>query len=391
MNEQQLKTNDAVSLHARTIKIKTTIAAPQQRLYPLDALRGFDMFWIMGAEEIFHSMSRATGSSFWGAIAEQFTHPAWNGFHFYDLIFPLFLFIAGVATPYSIGRELEKGKSRQQLLGRVIKRGLILVLLGVIHNNGLVIKPISEIRFASVLGRIGLAYMFANIIYLYTKERTQMIWFGALLIGYWLLLKFTSAPGFPPGDLTMQGNFASYIDRTLLPGKLYLGIHDPEGLFSTIPAVGTGLLGILTGNFLKNSSVNQQTKTLRMALAGVIFLVLAQIWNLDFPVNKNLWTSSFVLHVGGLSLLFLSLFYYIIDVKGYKSWAFFFRVIGMNSILIYMSGDFINWAYTTKSVFGWVGQLLGDPYNAVFLAICYVGIKWLFLYFMYQKKIFLRV
>jgi predicted acyltransferase len=131
----------------------------QQRLYSLDALRGFDMFWIMGAEELFSQLFKITGSPFWGGVANQFTHPDWNGFHFYDLIFPLFLFMAGVATPYSVGRELEKGKSRRQLLLRVIKRGLILVLLGIIYNNGLQIRPLSEIRFGSVLGRIGLAYM----------------------------------------------------------------------------------------------------------------------------------------------------------------------------------------------------------------------------------------
>src|SRR6185312_10829059 len=176
-------------------------AAPT-RLFSLDALRGFDMFWIMGAEEIFHTMAEATHkqSGFWNALSFQFTHPAWNGFHFYDLIFPLFLFMAGVSTPFSVGRELEKGTSRNKLLWRVIKRGLILVLFGIIYNNGLNIKPLAEIRFGSVLGRIGLAYMFANIIYIYSKQRAQMIWFFALLIGYWLLLKFTSAPGYPMGD-----------------------------------------------------------------------------------------------------------------------------------------------------------------------------------------------
>ena len=167
------------------------------RLYSLDALRGFDMFWIMGAEEIFHALADATKWGPFMAISHQLTHPAWNGFHLYDLIFPLFLFMAGVSTPFSVGRELEKGKSRQQLLFRVIKRGLILVLLGVIYNNGLNIKPIADIRFASVLGRIGLAYMFANIIYLYSVEKWQIFWFWFLIIGYWLLLKFTSAPGFP--------------------------------------------------------------------------------------------------------------------------------------------------------------------------------------------------
>jgi len=368
------------------------ISDKPQRLYSLDALRGFDMFWIMGAEEIIHTLATATGNSFWQGFSTQLTHPDWNGFHFYDLIFPLFLFIAGVATPYSVGHELEKGKSRSELLWRVIKRGLILVLLGVIYNNGLKIQPIAEIRFGSVLGRIGLAYMFANIIYLYTKERAQMVWFGALLIGYWLLLKFTAAPGFAAGDLTMQGNFASYIDRTILPGKLYLGIHDPEGLMSTIPAIGTGLLGILTGSFLKNNTrYSGAKKSMYMLITGVVFLGLAQLWNLDFPINKNLWTSSFVLNVGGYSLILLSIFYYIIDVMGYRSWAFFFRVIGMNSILIYMSGHFINWEFTTNAFFGWLGQLFSDPWNAVVLAICFVFVKWAFLYFMYRKKVFLRV
>jgi len=351
------------------------------------------MFWIMGGEEIVHTMYKATGStsSFWGGFSNQLTHPDWNGFHAYDLIFPLFLFMAGVATPYSVGRELEKGKSRKELLWRVIKRGLILVLLGIIANNGLKIMPISEVRFGSVLGRIGLAYMFANIIYLYSKTRAQIIWFWALIIGYWLLLKFTSAPGFAPGDLTMEGNFASYVDRVLMPGKLYLGIHDPEGLMSTIPAISTGLLGILTGSFLKNNSMTQTKKVGAMAITGVIFLLLAQLWNLDFPINKNLWSSSFVMQTTGLSLLLLSLFYYIIDVRGYKNWAFFFKVIGMNSILIYMSGRFINWDYTTKSLFQWLDQLIGNPFNVIIMAVCMVMIKWLFLYVLYKKKMFLRV
>jgi predicted acyltransferase len=349
------------------------------------------MFWIMCAEEIYHKLYEATGSPFWGAISLQLTHPDWNGFHFYDLIFPLFLFLAGVATPYSVGRELEKGKSKNELLWRVIKRALILVVLGLIANNGLVIKPIAEIRFGSVLGRIGLAYMFANIIYIYSSRRSQVICFCTFVIVYWMAMKIGHAPGYAPGDLTMQGNLASWIDRTLLPGKLYLGIHDPEGMFSTIPAIGTGLLGIFTGVFIKTSTLPGEQKCLRMAIAGVIFIVLAQVWNLNFPINKNLWTSSFVLQVGGISLLLLSLFYYVIDVKGYKRWSFFFRVIGMNSILIYMSGHFIDWEYTNNSFFGWLGTLIGNPYNAVGLAVTYVFVKWLFLYFMYRKKVFLRV
>lgn len=383
--------NFSASLPLKENLTSSSTAFTSQRLYSLDALRGFDMFWIMGAEEIFHTMAKATNSGFWEVLSNQFTHPDWNGFHFYDLIFPLFLFIAGVATPYSVGRELQKGKSKSQVLWRVVKRGLILVLLGIIYNNGLEIRPLSEIRFASVLGRIGLAYMFANIIYIYSKQAAQVTWFIVLLIGYWLFLKFTSAPGYPIGDLSMQGNFASYIDRSILPGHLYLTIHDPEGLMSTIPAIGTGLLGILTGTYLKNNSTNGGRKSLNMAITGIVFIGIALLWNMDFPINKNLWTSSFVLTVGGISLLLLSLFYYIIDVLGYKSWAFYFKVIGMNSILIYMSGGFINWEYSTNSFFKWLGQIIGDPYGAVAMAICFVMVKWFFLYFMYKKKVFLRV
>ena len=371
---------------------ESAFSAPGSRLYSLDALRGFDMFWIIGAEEIFHSLAILTGYPLWVGMAEQLTHPAWNGFHFYDLIFPLFLFLAGVATPYSVGRDLENGKTRKELLFRVIRRGLLLVLLGIVYNNGLKFRAsIDDYRLCSVLARIGLAYMFANIIYLYSKQTVQAIWFVVLLVAYWLVLKFNSAPGFAPGDLSMEGNFASYIDRSILPGRLDLKIHDPEGLKSLVPSISTALLGIMTGSLLKNSPKTKKEKVVYMALAGIISISIALIWNLDFPINKNLWTSSFVMLVGGLSLILLSLFYYIIDVLGYKKWAFFFKVIGMNSILIYVSGRVIDWEYANNGLFTWLFQLSGEPYDAVVKAIFYVLVQWGFLYFLYKKKVFLRV
>jgi predicted acyltransferase len=362
-----------------------------KRLYSLDALRGFDMFWIIGAEEIFHTMSEATHHPFWNALSNQFTHPVWDGFHAYDLIFPLFMFVSGISSVYSIDTSLSNGISKNTLLWKVIKRGLILFVLGMIYNNGLSIRPLSDFRIMSVLGRIGIAYTFSCIIYMYAGKRFQAIWFACLLIGYWIILKCTSAPGFPLGDLTEPGNFASYFDRTVLAGKLSRGIHDTVGLFNNIAAVATSLAGVLTGNYLKNSKSNDVEKTKWIAVAGLLSLGLAMIWNLDFPINKNMWSSSFVLYTTGWNLLLFALFYFIIDVKGIQRWASFFKVIGMNSILIYMSGKFIQWGYTNKALFQWLGDLIGDPYNAVALAITAVAIKWIFLKFLYNKKLFLKI
>ncbi|MFM1877422.1 MAG: hypothetical protein RLZZ241_288 [Bacteroidota bacterium] len=370
--------------------MKTKVTS--ERLYSLDALRGFDMFWIIGAEELFHRMAEVAPGPFWKFMSGQFQHPLWHGFTSYDLIFPLFLFLAGVATPYALGNLLSQGTSKKSLLRKVIKRGLILVLLGVIYNNGLNLLPLDEIRFPSVLGRIGLAYMFANIIYLYSNRRARYFWIGGLLLGYWALLFLHAAPGYVHGDLSMEGNVVSYLDRTLLPGKLYRGIHDPEGLMATLPAIATALLGIFTGELLRATSVEKKVATvLRLTVLGIGALILAQVWNLVFPINKNLWTSSFVLQCGGISMLLMALFYYIIDVLGHRKWAFFFKVIGMNSILIYLSSHFINWSFTTRRLFGWVGQLFGEPYDSVAMVICLVAVQWAFLYLLYKQRIFLRV
>lgn len=362
------------------------------RLNSLDALRGFDMFWIMGAEHIVHALHQVNQNPVWKTLSNQMIHPNWNGFTFYDLIFPLFLFISGVASPYSKAKELESGKSKVKVILRIIKRTIILFLLGLVVNQGIHIMPVSEIRFGSVLGRIGIAYMFANFIFLYSKKDwMNYLWFAGLLIGYYLILKFNSAPGFPTGDLTQEGNFASYLDRLIMPGKLYLGNHDPEGLTSSVPAISTGILGILVGNYIKNNETNRIQKCLTLAIIGIVFILISLIWNLDFPINKNLWSSSFVLLTGGISILLFTLFYYIIDIKGYQKWAYFFKVIGVNSILIYISGTFIDWEYTTQGLFGWIGEWIGNPWSIVVMSVLYLLVKWGFLNALYKMKIFLKV
>jgi len=370
---------------------KTNASFLNNRLVSLDVLRGFDMFWIIGADEIVHGMAKMTKTSFWENFSAQLHHPQWNGFTMYDLIFPLFIFLAGVSTPFSIGKALEEGTSKEKLLYRVFQRGFLLILLGIVYNNGLTLKPLEEIRFSSVLGRIGITYFFANIIYLYVKPRWFLYWFAGLLLSYYFLLKFFSAPGFESGDLTMEGNFASYIDRLLLPGKLSLKIHDTVGFFNNIPAIGNSLAGIMVGIFIKRNEFSGIKKTLYLAGLGLLSLLLAQLWNLDFPINKNLWSSSFVLQTVGLSLLLFSLFYYTIDVLGYQKWSVFFRVIGVNAILLYMSVKFIDWDFTSRKFFEWAYQWVGDTWSILIIPISILTIKWLFMGILYHYKIFLRI
>jgi predicted acyltransferase len=364
-----------------------------RRLLSLDALRGFDMFWITGGEEIFHFLAEATGWTGAIVMAHQLSHPDWNGFRAYDLIFPLFLFLAGVSTPFSLGSRLERGDDRSKMLRKIVRRGLTLVFLGIIYNNGLQIKPLEEMRFPSVLGRIGLAGMFAQIIYLYTNTKTQYIWFVSLLLGYWAFVMLVPVPGCGAGVMTMECNPVSYFDRLILPGHLHKDIHDPEGLISTVPAVATGLLGIFAGNLLRadERSTPRQQKVLFLFVAGVVFLVLGKLWDYVFPINKNLWTSSFVLFVGGWSLVLLSVFYWIIDVQNWNRWAWVLAVIGMNSILIYMAQHFIGFEHTSEKLFVGIVKYFSEPYQKVFYAIGYVVVEWLFLYFLYKKKVFLKV
>ena len=370
---------------------KDAIRTDKSRLRSLDALRGFDMFWIMGIGSVIVHTAAVEQTPFWTAFAAQFEHPYWDGFTLWDMIFPLFMFLSGMSSPFSIDKQLKNGRTRKQILWKVIMRGVLLVLLGIIYNaKGFELRPLEEYRYASVLGKIGVSYVFANIIFLYTKPKGHVIWYLGLLIGYWLLLKFTSAPGYLPGNLTEEGNFASYFDRRVLPGVLSRGIHDTVGLFCTITGVSTTLLGVIAGNFLKKHPMEPKKKVQWFCIVGVTLISVGLLWNLDFPINKNLWSSSFTVLTGGISLLLFALFYYIIDIRGYYKWSFFFRVIGMNSIFIYISPIFINYSYIARAVFRSVGQLSGQ-YERPVMGLFTLLVSWLVLYFMYRKNIFLKI
>ena len=372
-----------------------TPAPKSERLLSLDALRGFDLFWIVGGHGILVALFKLTEWGWLGAIDAQLKHVDWNGFQAYDLIFPLFLFMAGVSTPYSLTRRLTEG-ARSEVCRKIVQRGLILVLLGVIYNNGLQWKGLENMRFGSVLGRIGLAGMFAQLIFAFNFETPKRLWYwlAGILLGYWAIMSFGHAPGFAAGDLTMEGNFASYVDRLLLPGKLHKKIHDPEGLLAMLPAIGNALLGVLAGLWLRRSTeeVSGDRKAAGLAIAGLALLAVGGLWSFVFPLNKNLWTSSFVLWTCGWGSLLLALFYWTIDVRGWaRGFGAFFAVIGMNSVLIYLSGKFLSYDYTARAFFGGIAAAVSPAVGTLVLAVGVFAVEWALFWFLKRQKIFLKV
>ena len=367
---------------------------PNKRLLSLDTLRGFDMMFIMGVAAIIAAICRLfpDGGNSW--LCLQMSHVPWEGLRHHDTIFPLFLFIAGISFPFSYAKQISKGVSRGQVYAKIFKRGFVLVLLGFIYS-GLFDLKFSTLRFYSVLGRIGLAWMFAALLFINFKPRTRVVIATILLVGYWLLLKFVPAPDAPGADpFSMEGNLVGYVDRMLWPDHLYKkGVYDPEGLLSLLPAIVTAMLGMFTGEFVRidESKVSDGRKALYMALAAVVMLGLGLLWSLDFPINKALWSSSFVLVVGAYSLGMFALFYYLIDVRGWKKWTKFFEVIGLNSITIYMAQRIIPFGTVNKFFLGGLAGLCPEPWGKLILALGYFALGWLFLWFLYKKKVFLKV
>ncbi|MCC8172285.1 MAG: DUF5009 domain-containing protein [Parabacteroides sp.] len=365
----------------------------QERLRSLDALRGFDMFFIMGGEAVVIGLDAVFPVPFFNVLAQQMHHVKWDEFACYDMIFPLFLFIAGISFPFSLAKQREKGRRERAIYGNIIRRGLVLVVLGLIYN-GLLNLDFANQRYGSVLGRIGLAWMFGALLFMYTKTVTRIGITFLILVGYWLLLAVVPAPdGNGAGCFTMEGCLVGYIDRMCMPGRLHLTVHDPEGLLSTLPAIATALLGMFTGQFVRLSrpGLTPARKALYLALAGIVLVIIGKVWSFTFPLNKNLWTSSFVCFVGGWSALLFALFYYIIDVKGIRKWTFFFTVIGMNSITIYMAQRIFDFGYTSDFLFGGLANLIPGNARMLVSACGFVAVSWLFLYFLYRKNIFLKV
>jgi predicted acyltransferase len=367
--------------------------APARRLLSLDALRGFDMMWIVGADAFGTAFAHLNGGRASRLLATQLDHVDWVGFHFYDLIFPLFVFMIGVAITFSLGRLITT-EGRAGALRRVFRRAALMYLLGLFYYGGFA-TPLVQFRLLGVLQRLALCYFFASLLFIYLRPRTLVAVCAALLVGYWALLTFVPVPVFGAGDFAEGHNLTNWIDQHFLPGRKWDGDHDPEGLLSTLPAIASCLLGVFAGLCLRDPARTEKQKAMLLAGAGVALIVLGQVWGLQFPVIKKIWTSSYVLVAGGWSVLLLAAFYFVIDVGKFRAWATPFVWLGTNAITIYLISNVTDFGKLSERFAGsdvaawfdarWSG--LGGLVLAVVSVVLCMAIS----RFLYQRKIFLRL
>jgi predicted acyltransferase len=348
------------------------------------------MLFIMGLSEWIVAVCGlfpACGATEW--LTLQMRHVQWHGLTHHDTIFPLFLFLAGLSFPFSIAKQRAGGKSQKDIYLKILRRGLTLVLLGVVYN-GFFRLDFPDLRYASVLGRIGLAWMFAALLFMRFRLRTCVALSAVVLVGYWLMMWLIPSTSDP---YSFEGNLAGMVDRMLLPGRMNDGTFDPEGILSTLPAIVTALLGMFTGRWVQmpDERFSGNQKAVYM-LAGAVLLFLAG-WagSCGFPLNKKLWTSTFVCVVGAYSLLLFAVFYWIIDVKGHYRRSFVFRVVGLNSITIYLAQRIIPFRQVSDFFLGGLAGKCPEVIATLIQATGYMTVCWLFLYFLYTKKVFLKV
>jgi predicted acyltransferase len=371
--------------------------APATRLMSLDLFRGATI-----AAMILVNNPGDERATYW-----PLKHAEWNGWTPTDLVFPFFLFIVGVAMAYSFGSRLKRGEPRPKLLGHILWRGLILFSLGLLLNGFPNHYQLDSWRVYGVLQRIAVCYLIVGTLALYTTKRAWIAVTVACLLGYWIIMRYIPVPGFgvPTHGMPLldpDRNLAAWLDRKLLAGHLYDVTRDPEGVISTIPAIATCLLGLLTGDWLR-SVRSHRNKLLGMFVAGVLGVLAGEIWRLWLPINKNLWTSSFVLFTAGVALIALSLSYWVLDVQRRRGrWTKFFLVFGMNPIAAYVFAELIAHWIDRMSVQGGMSwqeviyqQLFGalpNPYQASLLyAVVFVLMCWLAMWVLHRKRIFLKI
>lgn len=366
-------------------------AKKSQRLLSIDALRGFDMLLIAGGGTFIEKLEGKTNLVWVDGLAHQFQHIQWNGFSFYDFIFPLFLFVSGVSLSFSLNKGLGAGLRKGDMYHKSFRRLIVLILLGIIYkNNPITFFDPSNIRVVSVLGRIGIAGFVTTLLYLNFSWSKRLLWVIGILLLYYAALFLIPVPGHGAGDLSLQGNLVGWFDRNFLPGRLINGIYDENGLLTQFPALCLCVLGSIAGNILQ-SDKNDSKKIQLLIFAGVVGIGLGLLWGLHFPINKHLWSSSFILLTGGIAFLCLTLFYFLIDVMKYKKWTFFFQVIGLNSLTTYFVYHFIDFYYSSRLLFSGIYAPTPEAWHEVFEAIGAVILLWALLYFLYRKKIFLKI
>ena len=353
------------------------------RMLSLDALRGFNMLWIIGVEQLVWKLHEIYATPFTAALNKQLLHPSWDeGFTFFDLIWPLFLFIVGVAMPVSLRRRRDAGASRPQLYFYIARRTFVVFMIGVLVTGPLrySVTSLWDVSWWGVLQRIAVCYFVAAILVLHTGSRPQAAVCIVILLGYWAALMSIEINGYGPGVASREECWV-----------YAFGLSDN---FVTTPlSLPSVLLGVWAGDWLHSQEPDRR-KVVGLTLSGLALLVVAYAWSFSFPMIKRIWSSTYVIYAGGWSLLLLALFYWLIDVKGYRKWAFFFVVIGMNPLLIY--------ALTHGHViidFEWIAKLFlqglidhagWTQAQPVLLIAGAVVLRWLFLWFLYRKRIFLH-
>ena len=364
-------------------------AAAGRRLMSIDALRGFDMFWIIGAEDIVHALHKISHAGPANLLAAQLTHKDWAGLAFYDTIFPLFVFIVGVSLVFSLGKTIEE-QGRGAAYRRVLVRGMLLYGIGILYYGGFS-TTWDHIRLLGVLQRIALCYFFAGLIFCTFRLRGMIACAAALLVGYWAMMTFVSVPGVGAGHFEEGKTLANYVDQQYLPFRKWDGDHDPEGLLSTLPAIGTCLLGVFAGLLLRNQAVPNQRKVIFLVGAGSLCLLIGSLWGLQFPVIKKLWTSSYVLVVGGWSCLLLAAFYQVIEIWNWRKWAQPFVWIGMNALTIYLVHNIIELPKLAERLVGGPIKTAFGSYGELLITSVVLGLSLVFVHYLYRRKIFLRL
>ncbi len=339
------------------------------------------------------------------------SHAKWNGWTPTDLVFPFFLFITGVSLVYSFSSRLARGQSRGELMKHVVRRAVILILLGIFLNGFPNRYNLHTLRFEGVLQRIGVCYLFASMIYFWTKPRGRAAVIFACLAGYWVLMRFVPVPGFgtPTHQIPLldpNRNLTAWLDRLLFSGHLYEGTRDPEGVISTVPAIASVLFGVFAGEWLRSARASGK-KVWGMLACGAMGFLLAETWNIWFPINKKLWTSSFVLLTTGLALIVFGLCYWLLDVRKLR-WIPTkpATVFGMNAIAAYVFAEVfamllggLKWR-GSEAVFRSLQEHIYDSvfaplgsaeFSSLVYSICFVMVCWALMWVLYRKKIFFKI